>query len=230
VPPSANVLIVCGLKREAAILAGPGQAAVCGDAPALRAKLGKAAGFRPSLVISWGVCGGLDPHLRPGDLILGAEVFSDGRMIRTDEAITSSLARGLANAATPVVVQRVAAVAAPVLTAAAKSELRRLTGASGVDMESLAAGAFAVERRIPFAILRAVADPAERDLPPLALKAVSSDGRINAMAVIGGLIRSPGQFAGLSAAALDSQAAFKALNRCRGLLLRFFLGLGAADL
>ena len=50
------------------------------------------------------------------------------------------------------------------------------------------------------------------------------------MAVIGGLVRSPGQFAGLCAAALDTQAAFQALNRCRGFLLRLFLGLGAADL
>jgi adenosylhomocysteine nucleosidase len=226
-PPSANVLIVCGLKREAAILAGPGRATLCGDAPALRARLAEAAA--PSLVISWGVCGGLDPRLRPGDLIVGSEVVSDGRVIRTDEAVASTLAQGLANAAARIVVQRMAAAAAPVLTGAAKSELRRSTGAAGVDMESLAAGGFAMERRIPFAILRAVADPAERNLPPLASKAVSSDGRIRATAVIGGLIRSPGQFPALGAAALDAQAAFKTLNRCRGLLLRFFLGLGAAD-
>ena len=70
----------------------------------------------------------------------------------------------------------------------------------------------------------------ETHLIPLALKAVGSDGRIDAMAVIGGLIRSPGQFPALGAAALDSWAAFRALNRCRGLLLRFFLGLGAPDL
>ena len=226
-PPSANVLIVCGLKREAAILAGPGRATLCGDAPALRARLAEAAA--PSLVISWGVCGGLDPRLRPGDLIVGSEVVSDGRVIRTDEAVASTLAQGLANAAARIVVQRMAAAAAPVLTGAAKSELRRLTGAAGVDMESLAAGGFAMERRIPFAILRAVADPAERNLPPLASKAVSSDGRIRATAVIGGLIRSPRQFPALGAAALDAQAAFKTLNGCRGLLLRFFLGLGAAD-
>ena len=229
-PPSANVLIVCGLRREAAILAGPGRATLCGDAPALRAKLAEAAGLRPLLVISWGVCGGLDPKLRPGDLILGAEVVSDGRVVATDQALTSSLARGLAPAATRIAVQRMAGAAAPVLTADAKSELRRATGAAGVDMESLAAGGFAAERRIPFAILRAVADPAERSLPPLALKAVRPDGRIDAMAVIGGLARSPGQFAGLCATALDSRAAFQALTRCRDFLLRLFLGLGAADL
>ncbi|MGB7973758.1 MAG: phosphorylase, partial [Roseiarcus sp.] len=71
---------------------------------------------------------------------------------------------------------------------------------------------------------------AERALPPLALKAVASDGGIDAAAVVGALIRSPSQFAGLRALAADSGAAFRALNRCRRLLPGLFLGLGAADL
>ena len=229
-PQSANVLIVCGLKREAAILAGPGRTTLCGDARMLRARLAEAAGLGPSLVISWGLCGGLDPKLRPGDLILGRQVVSADGAIGTDEAVTSSLAQRLVGAGSRIVVERLAAAHAPVLTAAAKSELRHATGAAGVDTESLIAGQYALKQRIPFAILRAVADPAERDLPPLVLKAVDSDGRINTLAVIGDLIRSPGQFAGLRALAADSGAAFRALNRCRSLLPGLFLGLGPANL
>jgi adenosylhomocysteine nucleosidase len=227
---SANVLVVCGLNREAAILAGPGRVTVCGDAPTLRAMLAEAASLRPSLVISWGLCGGLDPRLRPGDLILGAEVVSDDGAVRTDEAVTSSLAQRLVDAGARVVIERMAAADAPVLTAGAKAQLRRAVGAAAVDMESLTAGRFALEQRIPFAILRAVADPAERDLPPLVLKAVDSYGRINARALIRGLIRSPRQLAGFPAAAFDSRVAFRALNRCRGLLPGLFLGLRPADL
>jgi adenosylhomocysteine nucleosidase len=227
--PATSVLIVCGLKREAAILAGPGRMTVCGDPSALRLRLAEAASLRPSLVVSWGLCGGLDPRLRPGDLVLGAEVVSDEGAVRTDEAVTSSLAQRLGAAGARVSVERLAASAAPVLTAAAKAELRRATGASAVDMESLIAGRYALEQRLPFAILRAVADPAERDLPPLALKAVNSDGGVNVQAVIGELIRSPGQLAGLRALAADSTAAFQALKRCRSLLPGLFLGLGPAD-
>jgi len=179
-------------------------------------------------VMSWGVCGGLDSRLRPGDLVVGAEVVSDDGSIRTDEAVRSWLERRLIDAGARVVVERLAAADAPILTVRAKAELRRATGAAAVDMESLLAGRFALERRAPFAILRAVADPADRDLPPLVLKAVDSDGRINVAAVIGGLIRFPGQFSGLLAAARDSKAAFRALNRCRGLLPSLFLGLGLA--
>ncbi len=229
-PPSASVLIVCGLKREAAILKGPGRTTLCGDAATLRVRLAEAASLRPSLVVSWGLCGGLDPRLRPGDLILGVEVVSNAGAVRTNEAIASSLAQRLGGAGARVIVERLAASDAPVLTAAAKAELRRSTGAAGVDMESLIAGQFALQQGIPFAILRAVADPAERDLPPLALKAVASDGAINVQAVIGALVRSPSQFAGLRGLAADSRAAFRALNRCRSLLPGLFLGLGAADL
>jgi adenosylhomocysteine nucleosidase len=114
------------------------------------------------------------------------------------------------------------------MTAAAKAVLRRTTGAAGVDMESLIAGQYALRERIPFAILRAVADPAERDLPPLALKAMTADGGIRVQAIIGGLIGSPWRLADLRALAADSRAAFRALKRC-GLLPGLFLGLGAAD-
>ncbi len=227
-PPAASLLIISGLQREAAILAGPSRISICGDATALRAKLAEVAGLRPQLVVSWGVCGGLDSRLRPGDLVVGAEVVSDDGSIGTDEAVTSALERRLIDAGARVVVERLAAADAPVLTVRAKAELRSATGAAAVDMESLLAGRFALERQAPFAILRAVADPADRDLPPLVLKAADSDGRINVAAVIGGLIRFPGQFSGLLAAARDSKAAFRALNRCRGLLPSLFLGLGLA--
>jgi adenosylhomocysteine nucleosidase len=229
-PPCASILVVCGLKREAAIMGGPGRTTLCGDASVLRARLTEAASLRPSLVVSWGLCGGLDPRLRPGDLILGAEVVANGGAARTDENVTASLMQRLVGAGARVSVERLAASDAPVLTAAAKAELRRATGAAGVDMESLIAGQYALQQRAPFAILRAVADPAERNLPPLALKAVAPDGGIKIRAVIGELIRSPGQLTGLQALAADSSAAFQALKRCRGLLPGLFLGLGAADL
>ncbi len=208
-------------------MGGPGRTALCGDALSLRARLAEAASLKPSLVVSWGLCGGLDPRLRPGDLILGAEVVSDDSVIQTVLAGTSLLAQRLVGVR--VTVERLAASDAPVLTADAKAHLRRVTGAAAVDMESLIAGQYAREQGVPFAILRAVSDPAERTLPPLVIKAVNADGGVDALAVIGELIRSPGQFAGLSAAARDSRVAFQTLKRCRSLLPGLFLGLGAAD-
>src|SRR5271163_4762650 len=228
--PAASVLIVSGLRREAAILAGAGRFAICGDGPTLRSRLAALTDTHFGIVISWGVCGGLDPRLRPGDLLLGSEVVSADERITTDKAVTSSLMQRLIDGGVRVTVQRVAGVSAPVSTAVAKAELRGATGAAAVDMESLPAGRFALERRTPFAILRAVADPADRDLPPLVFKAVDSDGGIKTAAVVRDLVRSPGQLTGLVATDFDSRAAFRALRRCRGLLPGLFLGLGSANL
>ncbi|HEX9170831.1 MAG TPA: phosphorylase [Roseiarcus sp.] len=230
VAPAASILIVSGLKREAAILAGPGRLAICGDGLTLRTKFAELSHIRSELVISWGVCGGLDPRLRPGDLILGVEVVSTEGRIATDEAVTASLAQRLTDAGERIAVERVAGSSSPVSTVRAKAELRIATGAAAVDMESSAAGRFALERRVPFAVLRAVADPADRDLPPLVFKAVTSDGRIKPATLVGELVRSPSQLAGLVAIARDGRAAFRALNRCRGLLPGLFLGLSHVNL
>ena len=98
--------------------------------------------------------------------------------------------------------------------------------AASVDMESGIAARFAADRA-PFAILRIVSDPADRDLPPLVMKAVRSDGSVDLGAVALGVITSPAQAPGLIAAARDSAVAFAALRRCRRLPGLFF-GLGLA--
>jgi nucleoside phosphorylase len=225
-----GVCIICGLKREASILAGANRISVCGDASALKRRLAELAGSRPQLVISWGLCAGLDPRLRPGNLVIGDEVSFREERIRTNEGVASALKRRLSEAGEQVSAVRFAAAEAPVLTANEKAQLRHATGAAAVDMESLIAGRFARELEAPFAILRAVADPAERNLPPLAAKAIDSEGRIDAGAIVAGLLRSPGQATLLGRVARDSAAAFSSLKRCRDLLPSVFLGIGLTDL
>jgi len=174
--PASGVLIVCGLKREASILAGAHRLSACGGGSTLKRRLAELAGSKPQLVLSWGLCGGLDPRLRPGNLAIGDEVSFREERIRTDEGVASALKRRLSEAGEQVSAERFAAAEAPILTADEKAQLRLATGAAAVDMESLVAGRFAAELGAPFAILRAVADPAERNLPPLAAKAIDAEG------------------------------------------------------
>ena len=223
-PP--RLLIVSGLQREAAIFAGTDAISICGDASTLRARLAKFNDFPLRLVISFGVCAGLDPALRRGDVILGTEVVWGGESIGADPTAANELTRRVADLGGRLLQGRIAATEAPVLTPEAKSQLRAATGAVAVDMESLVAGRFAKARGAPFAILRAVSDSAHRTLPPLVLNALDSDGGVNVRAVIGELIRSPSQLPGLVAAAVDSSAAFRVLGRCRSLArLRLDVGL-----
>ncbi|MBV9520330.1 MAG: phosphorylase [Hyphomicrobiales bacterium] len=219
----AALLIVSGLKREATIFTGPGVTTICGDPPTLHAKLARLA-VRPRMVISAGICGALDPSLCQGNLVLGTEVVAGGERIETDAILVQALARNLKLSGKTVVLGAIAAADTPVHTAQAKAKLRAGTGAIAVDMESLIAGRFATKHAVPFVILRAVSDAANRDLPPLVLEALSPDGRIDIAAVLAGLIRRPGQLPLLVAAARDSALAFRALRSCRG-LPGFFRGL-----
>lgn len=211
-PLDLGVVVLCGLEREAAILASPGWAAICGDAATLHARLAAVAG-PTRLVLSWGLCGGLDPALKSGDLVVGAEVIVDDERFGTDATTAAALQRSLSEHGVSARLACLAAVGGPVVSASAKARLRAATGAAVVDMESGIAARFARERAAPFAVLRAVSDPAERNLPALVANAVDAQGRVDVRAIVRGLARSPLQLPGLVAAARDSRAAFASLKR-----------------
>ena len=224
----AGLLIVSGLRREAAIFAGPGARAIYGDAATLRVKLAELA-TPPSLVMSVGICGALDPALRRGDIVLGTEVITKDERLATDSFLRHELARHLELAGRRSFLGSFAAAEAPVLSAEAKAKLRAKTGAIAVDMESSIAAHFAAVRGVPFGILRAVCDAANRDLPTFVAAALSADGRVNITAVLAGLIQRPGELPLLLAAARDSYVAFRALRCCRG-LPGLFHGVGSVQL
>ena len=229
--PAVSVLIVSGLKREAAILSGPGRLAICGDGPTLRARLAKLADTPIDLVVSWGVCGGLDPRLRPGDLILGSDVVSSEGGVGADEAVASSLARRLTDAGARVTVERVAAVSSPVSTARAKADLRIADRSGG--------GRHGKPDRRPFRRSNGgrpspfcARSPIRRNAtcrrscltlstPTAGSRPPPSSGSSSALPA-----SSPGSSRRLATAGPRSGA----LSRCRGLLPGLFLGLGPANL
>jgi hypothetical protein len=97
--------------------------------------------------------------------------------------------------------------------AALKAALFRHHGALAVDLESGGVARAAVARGVPFAVIRAIADPATRDLPAAALVGLKEDGGIALGAVLGSLLRTPAQLPKLIAAGRDSRAALAALLR-----------------
>ncbi len=222
------MLFVSGLKREAQIAHAPDSLAICGGAATLRRRLAEAIG-KHRLTISFGICGALDPSLRSGDIIIGTHVVTDGDVVMADEEVTWALAARLKAAGERVKIGAVVGVDAPVLTRAAKAELRKATKGASVDMESQIAARFAAERKAPFAILRVVSDPAARDLPPLVMNAVKADGSVDYGVVAYGVMTSPRQTRGLIHGARDSSAAFAALRRARR-LPDLFGGLGLAHI
>jgi adenosylhomocysteine nucleosidase len=99
-----------------------------------------------------------------------------------------------------------------VASADEKLRLNLTTGASLVDMESGAVAMVAAAARVPFAVLRAICDPADRALPPAALVALDTAGRLAATRLAMSLLVNPRQVMALFGLARDATAARRALR------------------
>ena len=222
------VLLITGMKREAACAAGDGVITLCSGASAaqLRQSLERLKGQDFGAVISFGLAGGLDPALRPGDAIVAREIIAQGARYAVHPRLAAAMIDAVAKTGRAPVSDALVGVDQMAMDVAAKTALRKQTGAAAVDMESHIAAAFAKANRTPFAAVRVVADPATRALPPLAAKAITPDGDIDNGYVTRELIRAPGQIGELIRTGLDSRAAFSTLGRvgpALGPLLRLML-------
>lgn len=157
-----------------------------------------------SALVSFGLAGGLDPALRPGVVLSPIEVLVDGSRIATDASLRARLGAGL-----PVPLLGARTVAA---TAAAKHALFAATGAGAIDLESGAVARMAASHALPFAVLRAVCDPADRDLPPAALIALDQHGAIGFARIIASIITHPRQLPPLLRLVRDAHAARQSLR------------------
>ncbi len=216
------LLAVTGLKREAALLAGPGVVVIPGggDSPALAAKLEAALQqHRPRGVISVGLGGALSPVLAVGDWVAADQIVGDGETWPTQPTWTAEL---YARLCSPLAVKAhmgpIAASETMVVDAAAKAALHAATGALAVDMESHVAARFAAVHGLPFAALRVISDGADRALPKAAQAGMKKDGGMDILAVLKSLALDPAQLPALIRTGREAEVAFKALGRIRPLL------------
>ena len=122
-------------------------------------------------LISFGIAGGLARGLRPGTLVVG-----DGGDNRRWPALSRDGPdrSGMERIRAPVFGGRVI-----VSRAEDKQELYDTTGAVAVDLESAEVARLCAAAGVPFAVIRAIGDPAERDLPPAALVGLKADGQVD---------------------------------------------------
>lgn len=206
--------IVCGMQTEFDAL---GRTAID---PSIRVSV---SGARPELaadgarwllsegcrvLMSWGVAGGLDPALAPGDLLLpNAVVTGEGNSYVTEPPDLGDL---VAPGGTLIGTDRV------VLTAAEKADLHRQSGARAVDMESHKVMEVAAEANVPAFVLRAVGDGAGTSLPPFVSDALSPTGHPLIFSVLGGLLRSPGSLPRLLRLKRDTDRGLRRLHDLTG--------------
>ncbi|MFC5356242.1 hypothetical protein [Azospirillum himalayense] len=220
--------ILTGMALEARLARRSGLPVACaaGDAAARvaahRLLEGGACG-----IVSFGIAGGLAPDLRPGSLVLaGAVVDEDGTVHEACRPWHDRLRHALPQAHPGVVV----GVRMPAATFGDKARLRALTGAAAVDLESLAVARACQAWGRPFAVLRAVADPAWRALPSAALAGLDGAGRVAPGAVLARLAADPRQLAALGRLAWDLGRALAALRKAASAIPAELLGGGPLGL
>lgn len=217
----ATVVCTTGLAAEARVARAAGFPALVGggDHERTAALLDRVAS-RAKCLVSFGVAGALAPGLRAGDVILSGDVIGeDDRWSPTDDFHERilDLAWQIGAFAGPVLGAR-----AILATEDAKRAAWRETGALAVDMESAAVASAAEAAGIPFLVLRAIADPAMRELPPAALIPLAEDGTPALAQVLAEVLRRPRQIPALLALARETRQALLALaapaRALRGLL------------
>lgn len=160
-------------------------------------------------IISFGVCGGLDPALRPGQCVIGSSVLSGDEIHHTDEAWSTRLVAGFPGAKHAVV----AGMDAPITDTRERLRLHARTGAVVADMESHLVAKMASAHKLPFAICRVVLNPAHRKLPPAALLQLQQGGMPDLKGILRSVLKQPGQMQHLARLAVDASIAVFALRR-----------------
>ena len=154
-------------------------------------------------LVSFGLAGALDPALRAGALIVPSAVIVGGTCYPTDPGLSHLL-----GGATMHAVLGADAVAASV------DEKRRLhvtSSAAAIDLESGAVARVATARGLPFAVLRVICDPADRDVPQAALVALDAAGAVGLLRLVAEVVAHPAQLPALFALATDAVAARRSL-------------------
>jgi adenosylhomocysteine nucleosidase len=157
------IAVVSPMRREGGALGsvaiGAGASCIAGLEQVLEDR-------RPDAVLIAGACGGLDPSLEAGGLVLCRQAVMEGRPELRPAASLFEAARGaLLASGCAFVSSRLLTVERPVASRREKTELWNQHGAAGVDMESYLLAEAAEGRGVPWLALRAVLDPAGAALP-----------------------------------------------------------------
>jgi adenosylhomocysteine nucleosidase len=198
---------IVGMKAEARLLrktgfmVGVGGGMPEGAAHAAERLIAQGATY----LISFGLAGGLNPAMPPGTVLVPSVVMEGEVIYSCDPQLVVFLGG--------VTITAIFAGTEIAVTAAQKSGLFAATKADAVDLESGAVARTACAHNLPFAVLRAVADPAWRDLPPAASIALNAAGKISLLPILASVRRNPGQIPALLALARDAKAANAALKK-----------------
>jgi len=165
-------------------------------------------------IISFGLCGGLDPSLRPGQWIIASSVVFGDEIYQPDKRWSERLIATIPGARSAMV----AGVDSAITDFRERLRLHARTGAVVADMESHVAARIAAEHELPFVACRVVINPAHRKLTSAALLRLRPGGAPDLRGIFRSVLARPSQLLHLMRLAVDASIALSVLRQGRLLL------------
>lgn len=166
-------------------------------------------GAAPTLVVSAGACGALDPQLQRGDLVVPEVVISP-----SGDRLPTDVVPGLGRRGALLTVDAVAQ------NAADKARLWVSTGAQAVDMESASIVEWARARGVRVAVVRAVSDTAAQAIPADVAALVDPAGHVRPGHALRTALARPRAVADALALGRGADAALRTVAAALGLIAR----------
>lgn len=209
-----SLIIKCGMQSEAKLIRKwcPGAIVLTGRQTVEQMKSALPSYFKPTSIISVGLCGALSPALDVGDVVTSFRVNKSLKTYPdfawTHRLIKSTYAKQHLSYSTPSF--------GTASTPKQKECLFDQTGAWFIDNETLVTAQFASKFNIPWTVLRVVSDSSTDTIPDAAQDALDNYGNTKIWSVLYSLSTNPGQLPDLIRTALNARQAMKSL----GLALR----------
>jgi len=165
-------------------------------------------------IISFGLCGGLDPSLRPGQWIIASSVVFGDEIYQSDKGWSDRLIATIPGARYAII----AGVDTAITDFRERLRLHAQTGAVVADMESHVAARIAAEHELPFVACRVVINPAHRKLTSAALLRLRPGGAPDLKGIFRSVLARPSQLPHLMRLAVDASIALSVLRQGRLLL------------
>lgn len=164
-------------------------------------------------LISWGCAAALEPGLKPGYLVLATQLTdADLTLIKVDNNWLNFNQQKLKQ---HLIIQSGGIAESKTLVASSsdKKQLHLKTGAIAVDMESIAVAKVAEQHKLPFLAIRAIADPANMNLPKAVSVALNKQGEVELGKLLRFLAMHPSELPGLIKLGLHFNAAQNTLKK-----------------
>jgi adenosylhomocysteine nucleosidase len=177
-------------------------------------------------LVAAGIAGGLHPGMKTGDLVIPDLILEendkkncalpwDADCPFAGQAYEALVAEGESVHRGPII-----STNEPVLTVEGKKVLYARTLALAVDMESAPVARVATEAGLPFFLLRAVCDPADRTVPRDAFESIDCKGRTRPFVLLAKLLRRPFLLGDLWGVRRDFVTALASLGRGWEILMK----------